>query len=91
MIPIMKKIVKEWYSENPEISKDYCRIVSNRHLDRLQGMLSTTNGNVVVGGRSNPDDKFMEPTVVTGVGLDDSTMKVKQLLGVRIIVNISLY
>jgi len=75
MIPIMKKIVKEWYSENPEISKDYCRIVSNRHLDRLQGMLSTTNGNVVVGGRSNPDDKFMEPTVVTGVGLDDSTMK----------------
>ena len=79
IIPIMKKIVKEWYSENPEISKDYCRIVSNRHLDRLQGMLSTTNGNVVVGGRSNPDDKFMEPTVVTGVGLDDSTMKVKQL------------
>jgi len=75
MVPIMKKVLKEWYSENPEISKDYCRIVSNRHLDRLQGMLSKTNGDVVVGGRSIPEDKFMEPTVVTGVGMDDSTMQ----------------
>ena len=65
MIPIMKKTLEEWYSENPEISKDYCRIISNRHLDHLQ-----------VGGRSSPEDKFMEPTVVTGVGMDDSTMKV---------------
>ena len=76
MIPIMKKVLHDWYSDKPEISKDYCRIVTNRHLDRLQGMLSKTNGNVVIGGKSNSDDKFMEPTVLTGVSLEDSTMQV---------------
>ena len=72
----MKRMIKEWYGESPEISKDYCRIVSNKHLDRLQAMLSQTNGNVVFGGKTRPKDKFMEPTIVTGVGLNDSLMKV---------------
>jgi len=75
MVPIMKKILTEWYSETPEISKDYCRIVTSRHFDRLQAMLSKTNGNVAIGGKTKAEDKFMEPTVVTGVGLDDSIMK----------------
>ena len=75
MIPIMKRILKEWYSENPEISKDYCRVVSNRHFDRLQEMLSKTNGNVVIGGKTKSEEKYMEPTAVTCVGLDDSIMK----------------
>ena len=76
MVPIMKRILKEWYSETPEISKDYCRIVSERHFDRLQAMLSKTNGNVAIGGKTNREDKFMEPTIVTGVGMDDPIMKV---------------
>ena len=75
----MKNVLKDWYSENPEISKDYCRIVTNRHLDRLQSMLSKTSGKVAIGGRSNPDDKFLEPTVVTDVGLEDSTMQVYKI------------
>jgi len=75
MIPLMKKILKEWYSETPEISPDYCRIVSSRHLSRLQSMLTQTSGNVVIGGKTNQEENFMEPTVVTGVNLDDPIMK----------------
>ena len=26
MVPLAKKIVKEWYGEEPEHSPDYCRI-----------------------------------------------------------------
>ena len=79
IVPIMKSVLTEWYSENPEISGDYCRIVTTRHLDRLQGMLSKTSGKVAIGGRSNQDDKFLEPTVITGVGMDDSTMQVNKV------------
>jgi len=75
IVPIMKNVLTEWYSDNPQISGDYCRIVTTRHLDRLQGMLSKTSGKVAIGGRSNHDDKFLEPTVITGVGMDDSTMQ----------------
>ena len=45
-------------------------------MDRLKKMLSMTNGKVVIGGRSNNDDKFLEPTVITDVGLDDAIMQV---------------
>ena len=45
-------------------------------MDRLKKMLSMTNGKVVIGGRSNNDDKFLEPTVITEVGLDDAIMQV---------------
>ena len=45
-------------------------------MDRLKKMLSKTNGKVVIGGRSNNDDKFLEPTVITDVGLDDAIMQV---------------
>jgi len=75
MIPIMRSVIKDWYGEKPEISKDYCRIVNNKHMDRLKEMLSMTNGKVVIGGRSDNDDKFLEPTVITGVGLGDAVMQ----------------
>ena len=78
----MKNVLTDWYSDNPQISGDYCRIVTTRHLDRLQGMLAKTSGKVAIGGRSNHDDKFLEPTVITGVGMDDSTMQVYIVWGV---------
>ena len=39
-------------------------------------MLSKTNGNIVIGGKCNVSEKFIEPTVITGVNFDDSTMQV---------------
>jgi len=75
MVPIMKKVLKEWFGENPEMSKDYCRIVSSRHLERLSGLLKQTKGTIVVGGKSDLDTKFMEPTIVTGVDWQDALMK----------------
>jgi len=75
MVPLAKKIVKEWYGEKPENSPDYCRIVSPRHLERLTSLLSSTTGLVAVGGGTNPETKYMAPTIVTGVSWEDSLMQ----------------
>ena len=75
IIPIMKKMLINFYSETPELSPDYCRIVSARHFSRLSSMLSSTQGSIVVGGSSSESSRFMELTVITGVGWDDSTMQ----------------
>jgi len=75
MLPIMKRLLKDWYGEKPELSNDYCRIVSERHLDRLAGMLNKTEGSVVIGGKNDYQGKFVEPTVVTGVTWDDAIMQ----------------
>ena len=39
-------------------------------------MLQSTAGNIVIGGKIDVDNKFLEPTVITGVTLEDSTMQV---------------
>ena len=43
---------------------------------RLKSLLDQTKGKVVFGGQVDPEDKFMSPTVVTDVTLDDALMKV---------------
>ena len=39
-------------------------------------MLQSTKGDIVIGGKIDVDNKFLEPTVITGVTLEDSTMQV---------------
>ena len=76
MIPIMKELFMEFYGETPELSPDYCRIVSSSHFSRLSSMMAATKGKIVVGGASSEKTRFMELTVLTGVGWDDATMQV---------------
>ena len=75
-MPMVEKAVKEFYGESVNKSPDYCRIVSDRHMMRLKSLLDQTKGKVVFGGQVDPEDKYMSPTVVTDVTLDDALMKV---------------
>lgn len=65
---------KDW-EKTMEENKNYGRIVSDRHFERLSTFLNKTNGKVVIGGQRNPKTRFFAPTVVTGVGRDDPLMK----------------
>jgi len=67
-------LMKEWYGENPQQSADLCRIINRRNFDRLSAMLDKTRGKVY-GGKTDPDDLYIEPTLVTGVDLKDSLMQ----------------
>lgn len=69
----IKENIQEFYGENPEKSPDYCRIISPRHFNRLVEFLQ--NGNVIVGGQTNPEDKYIAPTVLDGVSWDDPVMQ----------------
>ncbi|KAJ8670410.1 hypothetical protein QAD02_001669 [Eretmocerus hayati] len=68
-----KKIMKEWYGENPQESADLCRIISDKHYQRLVNFLS--NGEVAVGGQIDPAEKFIAPTVLVNVKPSDPVMK----------------
>ena len=49
LVEMVPKIIKEWYGENPQDSPDLCRIVNERHFNRLKRLLDTTTGNVSSG------------------------------------------
>jgi aldehyde dehydrogenase (NAD+) len=63
----------EFYSETPQASPDYGRIVSTRHFDRLVHLLES--GDIYHGGQSIRDERYIAPTVLTNVSLDAPVMQ----------------
>ncbi|MEQ9668246.1 aldehyde dehydrogenase [Coleofasciculus sp. G2-EDA-02] len=69
----IKKCVQDFYGQEPEKSPDYARIISHRHFDRLVPLLQ--EGEIVIGGQTRPEDKYIAPTVIDGVSWDSPVME----------------
>ncbi|CAH0041739.1 unnamed protein product [Clonostachys rhizophaga] len=50
------------------------RIINEHNFDRVVRLLNNTKGEIVYGGRVNREDKFIHPTIIKGITLDDSLM-----------------
>ncbi|XP_050674503.1 aldehyde dehydrogenase, dimeric NADP-preferring isoform X2 [Leptidea sinapis] len=70
-----KKILKEWYGDDPQKSPDLCRIITSRHFSRLQSLLDASKDKVVIGGKTDAQDKYISPTIVANVSPDDKIME----------------
>ncbi|MDY7020790.1 MAG: aldehyde dehydrogenase [Cyanobacteriota bacterium] len=73
---LLKKIkenIQAFYGNNPEKSPDYCRIISERHFKRLSGFLQ--NGQIVIGGQTNLEEKYIAPTILDQVSWEDPVMQ----------------
>ncbi|APT74692.1 aldehyde dehydrogenase [Thermosipho melanesiensis] len=55
-----------------KFKKDMANIVNHRHIERLQGLLSSTSGEVIYGGGVN--GLRFEPTIVDNVKIEDVLM-----------------
>ncbi|KAI0261624.1 NAD-aldehyde dehydrogenase [Gloeopeniophorella convolvens] len=69
-----KDVLKEFFPDGAASSNSFSRIVSPSHFARIKGLLDRTHGQVAYGGATDAEKKFIEPTIVTGVGHDDSLM-----------------
>lgn len=61
-----RRAVTELYGSDPRHSPDYGRIVNDRHLRRIAGLLEGHGGEVVVGGEIDAPNRYVAPTVVLG-------------------------
>ncbi|XP_042207614.1 aldehyde dehydrogenase, dimeric NADP-preferring-like isoform X3 [Homarus americanus] len=60
-----RDVLKEWYGEDPRSSPDLCRIVSDKHVERLAEYLK--DGKVVIGGDVNREERWISPTILVDV------------------------
>lgn len=67
------KAVGELYGEDPARSPDYGRIVNQRQLDRLTGLLDS--GQVVLGGQVDAAERYLAPTILDQVVWSDPVMQ----------------
>lgn len=69
----IQKCVIEFYGDDPSQSPDYARLISRRHFERLEPLLN--DGQIVIGGQSNPEQKYIAPTVIDQVSWESPVMQ----------------
>ena len=72
-IKYLKLEIDKAYTENPEASADYCRIINKKNWLRLTELLQ--NQNIIHGGAQNEHDCYLSPTLVDQPSLDSELMK----------------
>lgn len=71
-IELIKKYIKEFFGENPKESKDYGRIINERHANRLVGLID--KGKVILGGEYDLEKLYIAPTIMDRVTWQDKVM-----------------
>jgi len=69
----MQQAIDGFFGSDPQRSADYGRVVNTHHHRRLMGLLS--EGDVVIGGTGDEGDRYIAPTVLRNVALDDPVMQ----------------
>lgn len=67
--------MRYWFNKFLETGEDdLAAIINERHFDRISGLLKSTSGVVVYGGNTDRSRRYIQPTVVRDVMIDDSLM-----------------
>lgn len=65
--------IEKAYSENPKLSPDFCRIINKKNWSRLTELLE--NQNIIHGGISDEEERYLAPTLVDEPSLQSELMK----------------
>ena len=65
--------IQTFYGDLPEDSPDYCRIINNKHFERLSKLL--TKGKILIGGKTRKADRYIAPTVIDNITWEDPVMQ----------------
>jgi len=72
-ISAIKETVQQFFSDDPEQSYNYGKIINERQFDRIISYLS--NAKIVFGGRTDKKNLFIEPTLLDNVNTNDPVMR----------------
>ncbi|HDC3342042.1 TPA: aldehyde dehydrogenase [Staphylococcus aureus] len=75
LITTLSKTLREFYGQNIQQSPDYGRIVNLKHYHRLTSLLNSAQMNIVFGGHSDEDERYIEPTLLDHVTNDSAIMQ----------------
>ena len=72
LLKSMIQSLQESFGSDPMDSPDFARIINDSHFSRLEKLLK--NGNIVTGGKTDRDKRYIAPTILDDVSLDDEIM-----------------
>lgn len=69
-VAALSKAITRFYGADVQASDSYARIINDRHFDRIKGLLDDAvkqGATVAHGGQTDAADRFIAPTILTGV------------------------
>ena len=73
LVQELKSSIVEFYGTNPQSSSNYGRIINEQHFDRLSALI--VKDKVAHGGETDRGDRYIAPTIMTGVTPEDAIMQ----------------
>ncbi len=73
LVEALKAAALKFFSDKPEDSYNYGKIINEKQFDRIAGYLP--QGKIAYGGRTDKSKLFIEPTILTDVSMNGSIMK----------------
>lgn len=75
-VTVLRKVVREFYTDDPQKSNSYGRIINTRQFDRLKAILDACDPKTIVtGGNTDREDLYIAPTIFKDVTNDSPLMK----------------
>ena len=71
-VEAFKEAIKELHGDDPQLSKHFVRMVSDKAFERVSGYIA--EGRVLAGGRVDASERYIEPTLIDRVALDSNVM-----------------
>src|SRR5271170_5858417 len=68
-----KKAAVELFGKDPKKNPDYSRVISAHEVARLAGLID--HAKVIVGGKSDPEAHYLDPTLLYPITWDDKLME----------------
>lgn len=73
LLEFLKEEIREFFGDSPDQTEDYSRIINEKHFDRLKGLMKKQK--VLVGGTSDPETRYIAPTILDRVKPDSPIMQ----------------
>ena len=68
-----KKSVVDLFGKDPKSNPDYSRVITSREVTRLAELIDPSK--VIAGGRSDPDARYLDPTILYPISWSDTIMQ----------------
>ncbi|MGL4911189.1 MAG: aldehyde dehydrogenase [Romboutsia sp.] len=70
-----KSTIVQFYGDDIINNKDFGRIINDRHMARLVSILEHDNEKIIFGGNIDMKNKFISPTLLNNINLNDKVMQ----------------
>ncbi|KAK6468612.1 aldehyde dehydrogenase family 3 member B1 [Huso huso] len=75
LLPALRDCITQLYGTEPRESRDFGRIINQRHFERIRDLLSNSQGRVEIGGETEEGERYIAPTVLVDVSESDPVMQ----------------